>query len=317
MPSMLLRRTSGLKSEPGFSNRVVRKRKALVTGVMLIRGIAGTCCLFLIAIALSLIPPGIAHCDPPARIISLAPNITEILYDLGLEDRVVAVTSYCNYPPRVEEKPRVGGFSNPSLEAIVAMRPDLVIMTDDGNPREISERLRKLSIPFYVFRAARLNQLPGELRRMGEFLGVKKGADRTAKRIERTLSRYRDRARKIPGRGEQSVLFIVQPDPLIVAGPGTAIDDSLKLLGARNIASDAGSRYPKYSFEEVVRRSPDVIFIGQGHRADENVKGLLKRWNVLDAVKGGRVYYVSDSLFRLGPRIAEGIREMAIPLAGK
>jgi len=152
---------------------------------------------------------------------------------------------------------------------------------------------------------------------MGTFLGVREGAARTAKRIEKTLHRYKDWARKSSHLGVRKVLFIVQPDPLIVAGPGTAIDDSLKLLGVRNIASDAGARYPKYSFEEVVHRSPDIIFIGQGHRADENVKGLLKRWDVLEAVKRGQVYYVSDSLFRLGPRIADGIREMAGPLGRK
>jgi len=277
--------------------------------------ITGKILLFLILSCLVL--PGTAHGGQPVRIISLAPNITEILYDLGLEQRVVAVTSYCNYPPRVQEKPKVGGFSNPSLESIVAMRPDLVIMTDDGNPKEISERLKKLGIPFYVFRAARLSQLPEELRKLGTFLGVRDGAARTAKRIEKTLRRYKDWARKSSSRDVRKVLFIVQPDPLIVAGPGTAIDDSLKLLGVRNIASDAGVRYPKYSFEEVVHRSPDIIFIGQGHRADENVRGLLKRWDVLEAVKRGQVYYVSDSLFRLGPRIADGIKEMAGPLGRK
>lgn len=292
------------KSPKAFEDKVKRRG-----------GAAGIICLFLIVSWLVL--PGAAGGGQPTRIISLAPNITEILYDLGLENRVAAVTSYCNYPPRAEEKPRVGGFSNPSLESIVAMRPDLVIMTDDGNPKEISEKLRKLGIPVYVFRAARLGQLPGELRKLGTFLGVKDAAARSAKRIERTLRRYKDWARKSSGCDVRKVLFIVQPDPLIVAGPGTAIDDSLKLLGARNIASDAGSRYPKYSFEEVVHRSPDIIFIGQGHRADENVRGLLKRWSVLEAVRQGKVYYVSDSLFRLGPRIADGIREMAGPLGGK
>ena len=278
-------------------------------------GPRGIVCLLLIL--LCLIPSRTAWGGPPARIISLAPNITEILYHLGLEQQVVAVTSYCNYPPRVEEKPRVGGFSNPSLESIVAMRPDLVIMTDDGNPKEISERLKKLGIPFYVFRAARLSELPGELRKLGTFLGVKDRAARAAKRIEKTLRQYKNWAGKSSQGGVRKVLFIVQPDPLIVAGPGTAIDDSLKLLGARNIASDAGARYPRYSFEEVVRRAPDVIFIGQGHRADENVSGLLRRWNVLEAVQKGRVYYISDSLFRLGPRIVDGIREMAGPLGRK
>ena len=86
-----------------------------------------------IVIVLCLAAPSIAA--PPSRIVSLAPNITEILYDLGLGDRIVAVTDYCDYPPAVKGKPRVGGFTNPSLEAVVGAKPDLVILTDDGNPR--------------------------------------------------------------------------------------------------------------------------------------------------------------------------------------
>ena len=112
----------------------------------------------------------------PARIVSLAPNITEILYDLGLEDRVVAVTDFCDYPPAVKAKPRVGGFTNPSLEAIVGARPDLVILTDDGNPKAIYNRLRDLGIPCHVFSARRLKELPGGIRDLGVALGVEKDA---------------------------------------------------------------------------------------------------------------------------------------------
>ncbi len=99
----------------------------------------------------------------------------------------------------------------------------------------------------------------------------------------------------------------------MVAGPGTAIDDALQLLGWENIASDTGIKYPKYSVEEVILRSPDVILIGKSMGVDtkENSKGLLKKLDMLEAVKKGRVYYTGDTLYRLGPRIIEGIEEMA------
>ena len=110
----------------------------------------------------------------------------------------------------------------------------------------------------------------------------------------------------------------VQPHPLIVAGSGTAIDDSLKLLELRNIASDLGSKYPKLSLEEVIRCEPDLILVGQGPgMADDYAKNLLKNLESLDAVKSGRVCYIKDPLFRLGPRITEGIREVDACAGGK
>jgi ABC-type hemin transport system substrate-binding protein len=131
----------------------------------------------------------------PARIVSLAPNITEILYDLGLEDRVVAVTDFCDYPPAAKAKPRVGGFTNPSLEAIVGARPDLVILTDDGNPKAIYNRLRDLGIPCHVFSARRLKELPGGIRELGLALGAEKEASALAGRIEKDMAALEKKAR--------------------------------------------------------------------------------------------------------------------------
>jgi iron complex transport system substrate-binding protein len=99
---------------------------------------------------------------------------------------------------------------------------------------------------------------------------------------------------------------------LIVAGPGTAIDDAITLLGAENIASRAKIPYPKYSIEEIIRQSPDIIFIGSGHINMKVVsKGLLKKIAEVPAVKNGAVFYISDRLYRLGPRVIKGIEEMA------
>jgi iron complex transport system substrate-binding protein len=255
---------------------------------------------------------GPAMAQTPARIISLAPNLTEILYDLGLGDRVVAVSRYCNFPPEVNAKPKIGGMSNPSLEAIVAMRPEMVLLTNDGNPREIERRLRKLGVRTHVFRAKRLEDLPGEIRALGTALDVRARADQRAERIERVIRRYAEKARSSPGRTMQKVLLVVQPDPLIVAGPGTAMDDVLKLLGLQNIAAKAKTEYPRYSLEVIIRQSPDIIVIGKGHDAVmAQSRRLLKKLDRVEAVRQGRVYYIDDPLFRLGPRITDGIAEIA------
>jgi len=241
--------------------------------------------------------------------VSLAPQITEILYAMGLEEKIAAVTSVCDYPPRVKEKPRIGGMSNPSLEAVISIRPDLVVMTMDGNPREFQEKLSALGIRTYVFTAKRISELPQGIRDLGKAIGETGSAERLAGQIERELREIRSRLKKrsTTWRG----LFVVWPEPLIVAGPGTAIDDTMTLLGGHNVVSGTNLSYPKYSIEEVLRQSPDVIFIGKGMGAlKELSQGLVEKLEMVPAVKNGKVCFVQDYLYRLGPRIIDGIKEI-------
>ncbi len=249
------------------------------------------------------------------RIVSLAPSITEILYALGLEKKIVGVTNFCDYPPQVKKKPRIGGMTNPSIEAVMYLKPDIVIMTTDGNPKEFKEKLSNLNIKSYVFKARRIYELPEGIRDLGIFLGVRDKAEVIAGRIEDTIKKYKslislnDTHISIQNK---KAIFIIWPEPLIVAGPETAIDDTLNLLGWENIAHDTLSKYPKFSIEEIIHRSPDVIFIGKGHvNMVKLSEKLLKRLSMIEAVKKKRVYYTSDALYRLGPRIKKGIEELS------
>lgn len=258
--------------------------------------------------------PGLSGAEtavPPKRIISLAPNVTEILFALGLEKNIVGVTSFCDYPEAVKKKPRIGGMSNPSFEAVVSLKPDVVVMTTDGNPRDFAERLRSLRVPIAVFTSRRISELPQGIRQLGMMLGVPERAEALAREIEGALGR----ADAFDGgnRRKGKVLFIVWPEPLIVAGPRTAMNDVINLLGYENIAEKAKSAYPKYSLEEVVRHPPDKIVIGRGSGMDMRAvsRGVLARMASAPAVKNGAVCYVGDNLYRLGPRIVPGIKELA------
>ena len=251
-----------------------------------------------------------AAAETPKRIISLAPNVTEILYALGLSERIVAVTSFCDYPEEAKEKPKIGGMSNPSLERVVSLKPDIVIMTTDGNPKVFAERLQAFRIQTYVFRARTLSELPHGISDLGSILGVQEKADMLAQRIQSSLQKLSHSAPHASRR--EKILFIIWPEPLIVAGPATAIDDAITVLGHHNIAADSKSSYPKYSIEEIILRSPDVIFIGKGHANMRDMsKGLLKKLAGVPAVRNQRVFFVSDNLYRLGPRVIQGIEEMA------
>jgi len=265
-------------------------------------------------IALCLAATSIAA--PPSRIVSLAPNITEILYDLGLGGRIVAVTDYCDYPPAVKEKPRVGGFTNPSLEAVVGARPDLVILTDDGNPKVIYNRLRDLGIPCYVFTPRRLGELPRGIRDLGAALGAGKEAAALAGRIEKEMSALENRARQMRVNSPKSALFIIQPEPIVVAGPGTLIHEAFGILGIRNVAADGKDKYPKFSLEEIIRRSPDYLLAGQGFMSGGGVERLKERLHMLPAVREGRVCVVTERLYRLSPRAVAGVEEVARCAAG-
>jgi len=264
--------------------------------------------VFFIFIAASQI--SISTAEPPGRIISLAPNITEILFAMDLGDRIVGDTTYCDVPDAAKKKPKVGGMSNPSLEAVISLKPDVVIMTTDGNPQWFEERLRAFKIKTYVFRARELSELPQGISDLGAFLGAKEKADALSGHIEAAMKNVSRLT--VHSSRKKKVLFIIWPEPLIVAGPGTEIDDAITLLGHENIAAGAKISYPHYSMEEILNNPPDVILIGKGH-ADmkEMAKGLLTKVASVAAVKEGRVFFLSDSLYRLGPRVVPGIQEMA------
>lgn len=173
-----------------------------------------------------------------------------------------------------------------------------------------------MKIRTYVFKARRLSELPLGIRELGLTLGVKDKGETLAKEIEGTMNKVvHSSLITHHSSPKKKVLFIIWTEPLIVAGPGTLIDDVITLLGAENIAAKAKTSYPKYSIEEIIRQSPDVIFIGKGHTDIKEVsENLLKRIALVPAVKYNAVCYMSDSIYRLGPRVVQGIKEMAICL---
>jgi len=266
--------------------------------------------VYLLGGLVALLLPAAAAAAFPGRIVSLAPNLTEILYDLGVENRIAAVTDYCDYPPGARAKPKIGGFANPSLEAIVSLRPDWVVMTEDGNPQIVERRLRSLGIKTYTFKARRIEELPQEIRAMGRILGIGTAADRKADWIETHIRRIGEGKATASRPRARRAIFIVQPTPLIAAGKGTTIDDTFTILGIDNIAAGEIS-YPKYSLEELIRLGPDALFFGRGRGMEERTKPLIERLSTLDAVRSGRVFFIGEAIYRLGPRIISGLEEIA------
>ena len=272
--------------------------------------------IIILAFGITHAAPAAEPASPPKRIVSLAPSMTEILYALGLGDNIVGVTTFCDYPEEAKKKPKIGGMSNPSLEAVLTLKPDIVVLTTDGNPKEFEERLVSLKIRTFVFQSRRLSELPQGIRELGAALRIKEKSETLAKDIEVAVNNFKkmnSATRNTQSAIHKKILFIVWPEPLIAAGPGTVMDDAITLLGYENIAASAKTAYPKYSIEEVIRQAPDAIFIGKATGMDMRPvsKGILQRISSVPAVKNGSIYYVSDRLYRLGPRVIKGIEELA------
>lgn len=258
---------------------------------------------------------GAAYCapsQPMTRIVSLSPTTTEMLYALGLGGQVVGVSTACDRPAEVRKITKIGGMANPSLEAILALKPDVVVMTREGNPKNIALRLAKLGKRTYVFESVRLSDLPSTIRGMGGALGARESADKLAKTIDDAIKSAATSSRRNAPPAGRTALFVVWPKPLIVAGPGTLIDDAMTRSGLVNIAADTKIPYPNFSVEAVIRRRPDLILVGAAHDPDmkRQSRELLKQLGLLDAASKGRVCYVGDALYRPGPRIAEGLAEI-------
>jgi iron complex transport system substrate-binding protein len=241
--------------------------------------------------------------------------MTEIIFSLGLGEQVVGVTSVCDRPEAARSKTKIGGMANPSIEAIVALKPDIVVLNRDGNPKTIADHLARLGIKTHVFWARRLTELPDGIRKMGEALSAQVAANRLAEQIETSIRDLSALSRIKPsqaaGRKSQKVLFVIWPSPLIVAGPGTILDDAMAMRGLHNIAADAKVPYPRFSLEAVIERQPDLILIGKGHSDMKTFsKGLLKSLGTLDAVRKGNVCYMDDALYRPGPRIPAGLDDL-------
>lgn len=247
---------------------------------------------------------------PPRRIVSLAPNLTETLYALGVEDRVAAVTSYCDYPPAARAKPRVGGAINPSLEAIVAAEPDLVLLTWHHNRRETAEALDGVRLPYYVVSPRSVEGIIASVERIGELTG----SPRTAEVAGEMRARLAALEARLAGRAPRRVLFVVWDEPLISIGPQTFIADALGRAGAATVV-ETRQDWPRLSLEEILRLQPDYLVFASNHSASlpELVRTLSERpgWRRLRAVEAGRIALVSDAINRPAPRLLEALEALA------
>jgi len=247
----------------------------------------------------------------PTRIISLAPSITEMIYFLGLGDRLVGVTRFSYFPGEARRKPKVGAYTGINVESVIMLNPDLVIATVDGNKRGDVEMLEEVGIPVYVINPRTVNQLLDTMERLGEVCGVPDRAKRLVSYLRERVMRV---VEAVGNKGRPLVFLVINVRPLMSVNRNTIHHDVIRLAGGRNMTGDQPITYPKLSMEAVMKRKPDVIIISSMERGGESEKARKKwfRWPTLPAVQEGRVYLIdSDLIDRPAPRIVSGLEEMA------
>jgi iron complex transport system substrate-binding protein len=235
------------------------------------------------------------------RVVTLAPSLTEMVLSLGAGSTLVGVSRF-DAAKEVEKLPRVGGFVDPSVEAVVALKPDLVLVQPGpGNQRPV-EKMAELGVPVLLLPLHSVADVLAGMREVGRALGREKEADALISRIEATRTRIREAAKKLPA---PRVLFAYGFEPLVVAGPGSFANELLKDAGGINVAADGGSAYPVYSVERAVRARPDVVV----DAADVDVGKDKVR--ALPGLSGARwVEVPSLALLQPGPSLGRGLEEL-------
>jgi iron complex transport system substrate-binding protein len=238
----------------------------------------------------------------PRRVVTLAPSLTDLVVAMGLADRLVGVTRYDD-SPAVRSLPRVGGFLDPSPEAVVGLRPDLVLWMTDGGAYPAVRRIASLGVPIRALPIVSIPDLLAASREVGAALGAPAAGDRLARELEARIQAVKARASSLrPVR----VLFVVGRDPLVVAGPGSYPDEVLRIAGGENVVK-SGRPWPVYPLERAVADDPEVVIDGA---VLEPAEGMA-RLGAIAAVREGRVRRLSnDGALRPGPRLADALDEI-------
>lgn len=250
----------------------------------------------------------------PQRIITLMPSLAELVASIeGNEtNRIVGVSDFTDFPESLKKVKKIGSYRKINFEEIVALKPDLILVTLDGNGKDPIQHLRELGLPVVVVATDSFTRIQESMRLVGSALGEPLKGDQLAKKFEQGLRQIQERAKKrAQNNPPQRVLLEISGSPLIVAGRYSFLHDALNAIGAQNIYSDLQASYPRPSIEDVVSRNPDVIVIFGWSIPEKEVQSMKQEWNrfsTLKAVQTHRIHVLhNEALVRPTLRLLEGL----------
>jgi len=246
----------------------------------------------------------------PERIVSMAPSNTEILFALGLGDRVVGVTTYCNYPPEAAAVEKVGDAYSPDYEKIVSLRPDLVVAVGTADS-DLVKGLEGYGLKVLVLQAATVDQVASDILLVGKVCRADKAAEKLAAKLQQRLAAVKERLAAVSAAPRPTVFWCLDRG-LWTVGPKSFVSDIIKLAGGQNIGDSLGMAYGQFSLETLLQTDPDVIIIPVLDQSVPAELAKLPGWSTLKAVREGRVYQIDpDIVSRPGPRVADAVEQVA------
>ena len=261
--------------------------------------------------------PAPRQSSEPRRIVSLVPNVTEMLFAIGAGTQVVGVSSYDSFPPEVQKLPRVGALLDPDTERILALRPDLAILY--GSQTDLQAQLSRAGIPTYMYRHGGVDTIFQTMRALGGVTGHQDGADRIARDLRMKIGAVRA---AVKGRPHPRVLLVIERQPktlreIYASGGRGFLHEMLEIAGGQNVFADVARESVQPSVETVITRAPDVILEvrGDGVLADADVPGETRLWSALSslpAVRNSRVYILRGQYLVVpGPRFVQALQTIA------
>ena len=257
--------------------------------------------------ALALVAP--ANAAARMRIVSLAPSVTETLFALGAGPDVVGVSQYCDYPAQVRDLPRVGSFLTPNLEAIIALRPTLVVgLALASSVRQI-RALNSMGYPVLLVSDDSLQQIETSIETVGARIDREPQARQLVARIQAQIAAVEQRLANVK---PERALMLVGHQPIVAVGAGTYLDELMRIARADNIAANAGEQWPQLSIEYIIAMRPQVVLDGSMGNEPLPSSGFWERYPQIPAVRDHRVFgYGQDPILHAGPRVGQSLEIIA------
>ena len=257
--------------------------------------------------ALALAP--VANAASRMRIVSLAPSVTETLFALGAGAEVVGVSQYCDYPPQVRDLPRVGSFLTPNLEAIIALRPTLVVGLELSSDVRQIRALNSMGYPVLLVSDDSLQQIETSIETVGARINRRGEAHRLVAQIEAQIAAVQQRLAKVK---PERALMLVGHQPIVAVGAGTYLDELMRIARADNIAAAVGEQWPHLSMEYIIAMRPEVVLDGSMGTDPSSSSSFWEKYPAIPAVRDHRVFgYAQDPILHSGPRVGQSLEIIA------
>jgi len=247
--------------------------------------------------------------EMPNRVITLAPNLTEMIFDLGLQNFLVGNTLHCNYPDEAKKIEKVGDLLTFNFEQIVKLNPDLIFITVEGNTKETYEKFKELGLKIFVSNPRNFNGVKKTFSDIGKVFKIEEKVDKTINDWENSIDKIKSDKKSFVN---MTAMFLIELKPIMLAGRTTFLNEYLEYNGLKNIADDIKLNYPVFNREEILRRNPDfIIYPTGGDDTNEKIISIYPEWKNLKAVKKGNVVFINRDLYmRPGSRFVEALADL-------